>query len=146
MKIREEKLTEPVTITGVAATVDKPSAQQTIGALWGQAGQAGALSAPVPSYGVYTAYEDRLANRYRVVVGQPGASGDALEEVTLPAGDYVVFEDHGPTVEVTQRLWQHVWTQWAQRDRRRFDVDFERYEGGPDEATVRLFIGVTPAT
>ncbi|KIG15818.1 hypothetical protein DB30_05236 [Enhygromyxa salina] len=33
-------------------------------------------------------------------------------------------------------MWKHVWTKWAERERRTFAVDFERYEGGPDEATV----------
>lgn len=139
----EEKRTVPITIRGVAADVDKATAPDTIGTLWGRAAQLGAIGASGPTYGVYTDYADRLANRYRVVVGQEASAGET--SVTLPAGDYVVFEDRGPAAEVAQRLWNHVWTAWEERDRRTFDVDFERYEGSPDDAKVSLFIHVTPA-
>ncbi len=146
MQTKTITLEQPLTVVGLSGEVEKPSAQQTIGALWGQAAQAGALSAPAPSYGVYSDYQDKLANRYRVTVGQPEApASETTRAVTLPAGEYVVFEDRGPGAEVAARLWRHVWTKWPERDRRTFDVDFERYEGSPDEATVSLYIGVTPA-
>ena len=146
MTPRTETLTSPLTIVGPGATIDKPTAQQQIGALWGQAAQQGALAGDGPTYGVYDAYEDKLAKRYRVTVGQAAAGdpGEGLTMVTVPAGTYVVFEDRGPASEVAARLWHQVWTTWPDRDRRTFVADFERYEGGPDDVRLSLYIGVKP--
>ena len=161
MKSRIEILEQPLTIAGPSATIEKASAAAQIGALWGAAGQSRALAGEGPTFGVYDRYEDRLANRYRVTVGQATSvehtNRDAAA-VEVPAGTYVVFEARGPVAQVAQRLWHHVWTAWPDRDRRTFAVDFERYEvvadppsrsagsdtSAPEEAHVALYIGVTP--
>ena len=112
--------------------------------LRGRAGSRGGLLGDGPSYGVYTAYEDRLANRYRVVVGTATDRAPAADEevVHLPAGPYAVFRDEGPGSTVAARLWRGVWTRWNERGDRAFDVDFERYEGGPEAARVSLHLAL----
>lgn len=146
MTPRTETLTSPLTIVGPGATIDKPTAHEQIGALWSQAAQEGALADDGPTYGVYDAYEDKLANRYRVTVGQAAAGdpGEGHAVVTIPAGTYVVFEERGRAGEAAARLWRRVWTKWPDRDRRAFVADFERYEGSREDARVSLYIGVKP--
>lgn len=137
-------LQQPLRLVGVSGMVEKDAAPQQIGELWQRAAAAGLLRPDRPAFAAYYDYEDRLANRYRVLIGlegddEPGPDQDVVE---LPAGDYARFGDEGPAVEVTQKLWRQVWTRWSERDRRRFDVDVERHEGGLDQAKVALLIGV----
>lgn len=134
----------PLRLVGVSSTVEKDTAPRQIGELWQRAAAAGLFRPDQPAYAAYYDYEDRLANRYRVLVGracddEPGPDQEVIE---LPAGDYARFGAEGPAIEVTQNLWREVWTRWAQRDRRRFDVDIECHEGGPEHAKVALLIGV----
>ncbi len=133
-----------VRIVGCGGDIDKENAPEQIGALWQRAIAARIVRPGAPSYAVYTNYEDRLANRYRVVVGveSDAEPGPDQEVVHLPAQAYAVFEATGPAAEVAGQLWRHVWTAWGGGDRRAFDVDYERYVGGPEHAELSLFIGL----
>ncbi|MCA9624036.1 MAG: GyrI-like domain-containing protein [Myxococcales bacterium] len=142
MQTIKVKQGEDVRIVGFGATIDKATAAEQIGALWQRVAMAGKLREGEPSYAAYLDYEDRLANRYRVVVG---AASDAPvqegeEEVILPAGDYAVFSAKGPAAVVAKEAWQQVWTKSAEP--RRFEVDFERYRGTPEASELELFVGV----
>lgn len=144
--MNEPKILEAraVRIVGCGGVIDKAQAPAQIGALWQRAVAAGVVRPDAPSYAVYTDYEDRLATRYRVVVGgeSDAEAGPGQEVVEIPAGRFAVFEATGAPAEVAGQLWNCVWTQWSDRDRRSFAVDYERYVGSPDRAELSLFIGL----
>jgi len=141
MQPKQNTRNETTRVVGYAATIDKETAHEQIGALWAKAATGGLLGSS-PTYGVYTDYEDRLAERYRVLVGVESEAEPAPDQevVHLPAGRYAVFEAEGPPAEVAPSLWRHVWTRW--KGDRAFVTDWERYEGGPDAAKVALFVGL----
>ena len=143
MEPTPETLSEPLRIVGFAAEIEKDQAPAQIGALWQKAAAAGLFREGAATYGVYYAYQDRLANRYRLLVGvrSDAPAGEGQEAVEVPSGDYAVFHGEGPASEVASRLWQGVWTTWSERGERSFRVDFERFRGSPDHTTLELFIG-----
>ena len=135
---------KPIRLVGISGEIEKEQAPEQIGLLWQRAAAAGLLRPGQAAFAAYYGYRDRLANRYRVLVGiesddDPEADQEAL---VIPAGAYATFEEEGPAIEAAQRLWRHVWTRWGQRDTRRFDIDLERHEGPLDHARVSLLIGV----
>jgi len=140
-QITERTLERPQRVVGFAADVTKLEASAIIGGLWQRAAAAGLFGGGADAYSVYFDYQDRLADRYRVLVGvaSDDEPGEGQEAVTLPAGPFVVFTDRGASVAVATALWTSVWTTWSERERRSFDVDFERHA---DDAEVQLFLGV----
>ena len=137
-------LKQPIRLVGLSSAIEKANAPQLIGELWQRAAAAGLLRPDQPAYAAYYDYQDRLANRYRVLVGvesesEPGAGQKAL---LVPVAAYASFEKEGPAIDAAQSLWRHVWTSWGQRGARRFDIDLERHEGTPAHARVTLLIGV----
>ena len=137
-------LNEDIRIVGVATTIDKEHASERIGALWQRAAEAGLVVAGKPSYAAYFAYEDELANKYRVIVGSEsdGDPSPGQEALVLPAGSYVRFDDEGAAATTAMRLWRHIWSGWKSDAQRSFAIDFERYEGSPEHARVALYVGV----
>lgn len=144
MQEQNTTLDKDIRIVGFSAVIDKDHVADRIGALWQRAAEAGLLREGSPSFAAYFAYEDQLANKYRVLVGSEsdGDPTEGQEAIVLPAGDYVRFADEGEAVATAMRLWRHVWSGWKEGARRTFGIDFERYDGTPDRAQVALYVGV----
>ncbi|MCA9548729.1 MAG: effector binding domain-containing protein [Myxococcales bacterium] len=142
MKPTDHHQDTPIRVLGYASWIDKARASQQIGALWGQASQAGLLHPDRPAFGVYFDYQDRLADRYRVLVGveSDATPVDGQETITIPAGRYARLTGEGRAAEVASTLWREVWTDGALGAQRSFGVDFERYVGGPEDSRVELMI------
>jgi len=122
---------QPTRLVGVTGAIEREKAAQQIGELWQRAVAAGLLRHGQPAHAAYYDYQDRLANRYRVLVGREtdDEPGTDQEVVFVRPGDYASFAEEGPAIDAAQGLWKQVWTRWAQRDKPRFDVDVERHEG-----------------
>lgn len=140
-----DTLDAPLRIVGPSAEVDKEHASAIIGELWQRAAATGALRAGEPAYAVYTGYQDRFANRYRVLVGAASELPvtDGHDAVEIAPGRYASFEASGPAGEAAARLWRYAWTRWEGRGERAFDTDFERHQGSADASDVTLFLGLS---
>ena len=142
-------------VAGVAVrTCNRDEAQPErarIGALWDQFfTESWARQLPGPGadgrlYGVYSAYESDQHGAFDVTAGVSAAVqadppvGAARIEV-LP-GSYLVFHCEGPMPQIVLDAWAAAWRYFEEHPevRRRFDTDFECYEG-PE--CVALHIGV----
>lgn len=102
-----------------------------IGPLW-QGFAASGLGADMSQvFGVYFGYADRHLAEYSVMAGVKlaGAEAATQDRVTIPAGEYLVFDCRGPMPAALIAGWGQVWAHFAQPDApvRAFDHDFERY-------------------
>lgn len=100
-------------------------------------------------YAVYCDYESDASGRYTMVLGV-ATKGDAavpagLRRVRLPRGRYARFVATGDPSEVIWRTWVHVNTEWADRGKRRYIADCERYSPeafSPTSAEAEVLVGV----
>jgi predicted transcriptional regulator YdeE len=147
MQISQTALDGPQHIVGFSEAIEKEHAREQIQALWARAAAAGLLASGEAVYAVYYDYQDRLAEQYRVLVGVESfdSARPEWDKVALPRGTYAVFEARGEPPHVAGQCWRVVWTQWAQASQRSFRCDFERYEGPPQDACLKLHVGVVDA-
>ena len=137
-KVQKEEETR---IVGISIETGGEHAAGEIGQLWGRAHASGLITDPsAPTFGVYYAYTDAQATRYRVLVGQESQAPLPVggEEIMIPKGDYMVLADKGAVSEKVGGMWKQAWT--TLRSERTMKVDFERYVGGPDAAEIELFL------
>ncbi|CDZ78015.1 Bacterial transcription activator, effector binding domain [Legionella massiliensis] len=95
-------------------------------------------------FGVYSDYESDAEGSYQVTAGvslndrtrKPGNSS-----VEVKPGDYLVFKDQGVMPEVVIKIWQNIWSYFAETQgyQRNFISDFELYSGSDE---VAVYIGV----
>ena len=93
--------------------------------------------------GVYHDYESDASGEYSLLVGSGViAAGEGISEVTLEAGDYMVFAAQGAMPQIVMETWGRVWQHFADpasEYQRTFTTDFERY---PSPSEVEIHIAV----
>lgn len=84
------------------------------------------------AYGVYFDYESDASGEFSVMSGVDSyeSSTEKLEEVTLPAGKYLVFEGGGEMPQAVINTWQEIWTYFSNEEgeKRAYGVDYEFYK------------------
>jgi len=116
-----------------------------IGPLWQGVASSGLLSPTAQVFGVYHDYANQHLAEYSLLAGVKLLEGQAPshEVVQVPAGDYLVFDCHGPMPAALIAGWGQVWSYFSQADApaRAYDHDFERYLG---LTHVQICIGLKP--
>ena len=111
-------------------------------------GEFGAFGPPV---GVYSAYESDVSGPFQIIAGRevtPNAAVAApLQSVSVPAGEYLVFQSSGSLPESVIRGWQDVWAYFARpRPRRRPDAPARAYtydlEIYPNFESVEIWVAI----
>jgi len=98
-----------------------------------------------PPVGVYSAYESDASGSYQILAGReiPATAkvSEGLRVVSVPAGQYLVFQGAGPLPGSVVKGWQEVWAYFEQaRDAARaYTFDFELY---PSAEAVEIWIAV----
>jgi len=98
-----------------------------------------------PPVGVYSAYESDASGSYQILAGReiPATAkvSEGLKVVSVPAGQYLVFQGAGPLPGSVVKGWQEVWAYFEQaRDAARaYTFDFELY---PSAEAVEIWIAV----
>jgi predicted transcriptional regulator YdeE len=136
-------------IVGIPCRTSPASAARDVPAHWQRfsrqdvAARVGAIRRGDHVYAVYCDYETDDRGPYTMVLGLAVQTGspvlDGLRRVRVPAGRYVRFQAKGDPATALWTTWSHVNGVWADRGRRRYIADFERYAGsttGPIEADV----------
>jgi len=106
--------------------------------LWAQF----AASHPVaPVYGVYSDYDSDASGFYTMTAGTQ-TSNPTLSNVTIQAGQYLVFSGHGTMPQAVIDTWKRVWAYFETPGdyKRNFVTDFECYSGADE---IAVYIGVT---
>jgi predicted transcriptional regulator YdeE len=99
-----------------------------------------------PVYGVYSEYESGTEGDYSVLAGVEVSDErnvpDDYATLILEAGEYLVFEAHGPMPEAAAEVWGAAWNYFEREEapERAFATDFEVYH--PAANTVALYVGV----
>jgi predicted transcriptional regulator YdeE len=103
------------------------------------------LGAYGPPVGVYSAYESDVSRSFQLLAGReisPAASVPApLQVVSIPAGQYLVFQSKGPLPGSVVEGWQRVWAYFERpgATARAYTCDSEIY---PNDHTVEIWVGV----
>jgi predicted transcriptional regulator YdeE len=101
-----------------------------------------------PPIGVYSAYESDVNGSFQLLAGRevkPSAKVPApLHVVSIPAGQYQVFESTGPLPGSVVKGWQEVWAYFERpgSPARAYTSDFEIY---PNDHTVEIWVAVRTA-
>ena len=93
-------------------------------------------------FGVYSNYDSDANGPYTVTAGVESSPAQAkLSEVTIQAGNYLVFEGTGPMPATVVETWKRVWIFFETNTeyRRNFISDFEAYSGSDQ---VAIYIGL----
>lgn len=95
--------------------------------------------------GAYFNYESDHNGKFDVLAGFDGSctpSGKELEQITIPAGKYLVFTHQGEMPQIAIDAWTEVWQYFSQNHQeyeRLYTVDFEYY---PSENQIDVHIAV----
>lgn len=97
-----------------------------------------------PIFGVYSDYESDADGHYTVTAGvkiENKAEMLAFSTVTIPSGDYLVFEGKGMMPQVIIELWQKIWAYFTPEGKyqRTYNADFEVHD---NTANFYIYIGV----
>ena len=95
-------------------------------------------------YALYYDFDSDMHGDYSVLAGADAVSSSkiTLEEVVIPAGNYMVFKGHGKVPTVVFETWQKVWSYFVDESeaaRRAYTVDFEFYSGVED---IEIYISL----
>jgi len=94
-------------------------------------------------YGVYFDYESDASGEFSVLAGtdKVDSTKDKLEQITLPAGKYLVFSGKGEMPKAVIDTWGDIWTYFSAdaEYQRAYTFDYEFYKS-QDE--VDVFIAV----
>lgn len=144
-------------IVGISVRTSLADAAKDIPATWERFFREGVLEslprdpADAAIYAVYTDYERDFAAPYTMVLGVVVPEDSKVpvgrRRVTLPAGPYATFALEGEPARVVWGAWQHVNGPWAERARRRYVADFERYPletAGRARVSLTLSVGLRP--
>ncbi len=93
-------------------------------------------------YGVYYDYESDANGEFSVLSGADHieSSSQELEEITLPAGDYLVFEAEGEIPQAVIDCWVQIWKYFSSDNpshQRAYTTDYEHYKN-PNEVDVYI--------
>lgn len=107
--------------------------------LWQQFAQSELAKNP-SCFGVYSDYESDANGAYHVTVGIPdeGVHSD-LANITIHAGNYLVFKNRGAMPTAVIETWHQIWDYFAKKPEyeRSFMTDFETYHGS-EEVTIHI--------
>ena len=98
-------------------------------------------------YGVYYDYESDASGEFSVLAGADdiASSKIALQEINLPAGDYLVFSGKGEMPQAVIDTWMQVWDYFSEGNQskyqRAYTTDFEYYK---NEDEVAIYISTIP--
>jgi len=96
-------------------------------------------------YGVYYDYETDASGEFSVLAGadKVKASKITLQEITLPAGDYLLFSGKGDMPQAVIDTWMKVWDYFSEdkqpKHKRAYTTDFEYYK---NESEVDIYIAI----
>lgn len=96
-------------------------------------------------YGVYYDYESDARGEFSVLAGADKIESTKvpLQEITLPAGDYLVFSGKGEMPQAVIDTWMQVWNYFAEdkqpTHKRAYTIDFEFYK---NEDEVDIYIAI----
>ena len=96
-------------------------------------------------YGAYFNYESDASGEFSVLAGtdQPGvATGDRIETLTIPGGNYMVFEASGDMPQVVIDTWVKIWRYFSGAEvehQRAYTTDFEFYK---NQQEVAIYIAI----
>ncbi|MFC1749528.1 GyrI-like domain-containing protein [Pseudomonadota bacterium] len=96
-------------------------------------------------YGLYFGYESDANGEFTVLAGTDQVSPPStavLEEITIPAGKYLVFEAKGEMPQIVIDAWGDIWNCFSSGDaeyERAYNVDFEYYN---NENEIEIYISV----
>lgn len=96
-------------------------------------------------YGVYYNYESDHSGEFSVLAGVDiidPALAEGLENVTLPAATYLVFEATGEMPQVVIETWKTIWDYFSKPDvqyQRAYTTDFEFYKN-QNEVAIHIAI------
>ena len=93
-------------------------------------------------YALYYDFASDMHGDYSVLAGadEIASSEVELQEVTIPAGKYMLFKGEGTVPAVVFETWQKVWSHFEdekEEARRAYGVDFEVYKG-PQEIEIYI--------
>ncbi len=140
-------LEAPFQVVGAALRTSHGTAQADLPGHYQQTLSSGCLnqieanSGPKEMIMVYTNYESDYSGAYDAVLGHRSQSNPApeqLAEADILAGDYVRFKV--PSLSALAEAWNYIHTQWPQRDRRRYDADYEIHRGL--DQPVEIYVGI----
>ena|SRR5437868_1778850 len=111
------------------------------------------LGAFGPPIGVYSAYESDASGSFQIIAGREVARNAAvaapLQTVSVPAGEYLVFQSSGSLPESVIRGWQDVWAYFERprpRPRPRPDALMRAYtydvEIYPNSESVEIWVAI----
>lgn len=107
------------------------------------------LGAFGPPVGVYSAYESDVNGSFQLLAGREITAlakvPDPLQVVSIPAGNYIVFESTGPLPGSVVKGWQEVWAYFARpgAEARAYTYDFEIYPSA-EEVEIWVAVAVPP--
>lgn len=83
-------------------------------------------------YAVYCEYERDHTGPYTMILGVAVNNDEAsapagARRVQIPTGRYARFGAKGDPAQVIWRAWQHINSDWMERNQRRYAADYERY-------------------
>jgi len=95
-------------------------------------------------YGVYSDYESDANGLYTVTAGvtsEHAPTDTEMGSVSIPEGNYLVFQGKGAMPLAVIQTWGQVWEYFAAENQyqRSFSCDFEAYKGSEE---VAIYIGI----
>ncbi|MHC6646603.1 GyrI-like domain-containing protein [Alteromonas sp. HB246098] len=132
------KLTSPINIKGFSVITNNHaefSPKGKIPALWQRFDSSISVDyrGGERVYGVYFNYESDHTGDFSVLAGFDGDTVPEhlkIENITIPAGKYLVFSRQGEMPQIAIDVWSDIWRYFTQADteyERAFTVDFEHY-------------------
>lgn len=96
-------------------------------------------------YGIYFDYESDATGEFSVLAGSDEIESSELElqQVTIQAGDYLVFQGKGEMPKAVIDTWMEIWNYFSTIEttnhQRAYRTDFEFYKS---ETEVDIYIGI----
>lgn len=147
MQPTRQTLAQPIAIAGISVRTTNAAefspVTGKIAGLWGQFFSEGLFDSlpgklpDSPVYGVYSGYESDYMGAFDVTAGVASTQG----QLTLQAGDYLVFSATGPMPQTVLQTWGVVWQYFQSNPnaKRSYATDFEVYLSADN---VAIHIGV----
>jgi predicted transcriptional regulator YdeE len=149
MQPTRQTISKPIAIAGISVRTTNAAefnpATGKIAGLWARFFSEGLFDTlpgklvDSPVYGVYSGYESDYMGAFDVTAGV--ATSQPQAQLTLQAGQYLIFSGTGPMPQTVLQTWGLVW-QYFQTNpgvQRRYATDFEAYLG---LEKVEIHIGV----
>lgn len=102
---------------------------------------------PSKIYAIYAEYDPDEFGNFTYVLGMEVSDFSRIPEgmigKTIGGADYHVQESgQGPLTEVAPQAWDALSSEKSIKKNRKYETDFEVYNFGEDEGTMRIFVGL----